>query len=307
MKGGEIMRRSLVLLGAFILAVLPLAGMQATVGAYAAPQHAHLMSFTGRLVATLPSGTRSAPQNLVLQVGNRAMLVRASNQTQIVNRDSVTVSSGDLRTGALLDVTGVFRGAAFTVSRIQDLSLPVAINVTAQGKLASIPSPGVLCLARMLGIRIPGRAILSRPGFLCLSDQFPIFIVSGTQIVNRNGSPVALNTLVVGDFLQVTGSLTNGRITASMIKDMTTQRTTTALVGTLVGTPASLNRSQPINLLLQVGSQTLLVRTISSTLILDHSSRVIPLNALRNGAVLRVTGSFVNGQLDALIVQDLSV
>jgi hypothetical protein len=404
------MRRLPQLLVALALVALSATAMQAPADTHAAPHRAAQTTLTGKLVAAPAVTTRSARTNLLIQVSARTVLVRVASGTPLVNRDFARITLGALRYGAMLQVTGRYRGGWIAASMIRDLSLPVPI-IHVKGQLAAAPNPatppssGLLCLARTVtgGASVQGlqtaapcpagqlpiyltsstRIVdqfgkaanpsdlqagdtltvtaslsngrlmasqikdLSLPpptvqvkgqlaaspnvaaGSLCLGNaavtggslpraqaqiaspcaagQLPIYVTTSTKIQDRSAGAASMAELRVGDTLQVTASLIKGRLTASMVKDLSIPAGITTLSGTLVAIPAVATSSAPTTLLLQAGDRTIQVRISSRTLVVNSNSVRIGLGDLRDGAQLQVMGRYNGVSITALLIRDLSL
>jgi hypothetical protein len=183
-----------------------------------------MITLTGSLVASPSTANRSRSATLLLQVGDRTVMVHLTGRTQLVNRDSAPIGRGDLHDGAVLRVTGSYNGVKVNASRVQDLSLP-ALTVTVQGQLAAAPSPavppaGTLCLANaaVTGVSLP-QALVPAAG-PCAAGQLPVYLTSSTKITSRSGGAVSLADLKANDTLRVTATLDNGKLLASLVVDM---------------------------------------------------------------------------------------
>jgi hypothetical protein len=152
-------------------------------------------------------------------------MVHVTSRTQIVNRDSAPIALSDLRDGAVLKVTGNYNGVKITASRVQDLSLP-PLTVTVKGQLvapqspATMPPSGNLCLANaaIASAALP-QALMpeARP---CAAGQLPIYLRGSTKIISQAGGAIPLADLKANDTLQVTATLDNGKLMASLVTDM---------------------------------------------------------------------------------------
>jgi hypothetical protein len=84
---------------------------------------------------------------------------------------------------------------------------------------ATTPPSGTLCLASaaVTGGSLPQAAQVASP---CAAGQLPIYLSNSSKIVNRSGGALSLADLRAGDTLQVTASLGNGKLLASLVVDM---------------------------------------------------------------------------------------
>ena len=130
----------------------------------------------------------------------------------------------NLQLGRFVDITNVKASA---------ITPPRPIKVRLDGTLAANPTqvtaPVVLCLrvSRVLPNTAPNAATT------CPSGQLAVSIAGSTKIVRRYYGGSGLDQLSQGDSLQVTGTLANGLVTASMVRDLSIQEAYSSLVGTV--------------------------------------------------------------------------
>jgi hypothetical protein len=240
--------------------------------------------------------------------------VYITDNTRFENQDGGRVSLSALRANDLLQVTGVLANGRFTASVVKDLSLEASVSIQVKGQLVAVPNPatvppsGILCLASTVVTSNSRPGIRAQIVSPCPSGDLPIYLNSNTHIRDQANNAATLANLQANDILLVTGSLINGQIVASVVKDLTIhiQVNLTTVTGTLVAAPASTDLSSPVSLLVQVGGQTLLVRVSNQTQIIDNNGSALGLGSLHTGDTLQVTGVASTNQIDASLVKDTS-
>jgi hypothetical protein len=309
------MRRVLPLIIALLLTTIPIVGIQGPATLHAAPAQARKVSFTGRLIATPANTNLSQPVSLVVQLGNHAVLVWVTSQTQLVDSDSATINLGILQQGDRVRVVGSFSNGQFIAAAIRDLSQPKIIALQFNGTVGSVPSSNLLCVANTSGVTILTPNAQAQTTVSCPTGQTPVYL-RDTRIINEDGSPITLSDLQVNDTLLIKATLDEGRITASLIKD-TMLKTTAILTGT--GTVGSVspglvcvanfvfsvitpNARTQIATVCPTGQTPIYV--IGSTKIVNADKVGIPLSALQQGDSLNIKAALVLGKITASLIQD---
>jgi hypothetical protein len=245
--------------------------------------------------------------------------------TPLVNRDFARITLGALRDGAMLQVTGKYHREWIAAYMVRDLSLPVPI-IHVKGQLAAAPNPatlpssGLLCLARTVtgGASVQGLQTAAP----CPAGQLPIYLSSSTRIVDQFGKAANPSDLQTGDTLMVTASLSNGRLMASQIKDLSLPAPTVQVKGQLAAAPnvavgslclgaaavtgGSLTRAQA-QIASPCAAGQLPIYVTTSTKIQDRSAGTASMAELRVGDTLQVTASLIKSRLMASMVKDLSI
>ncbi len=103
-------------------------------------------------------------------------------------------------------------------------TVPPTLQVQVKGQLAAVWPSGTLCLVNVAVSAATTAAGQPPAATSCFVGQLPINVTGATKLVNSVGGPITLVALRVGDSVQVAGSVSDGRIDASRVVDLSAQR-----------------------------------------------------------------------------------
>ncbi len=232
------------------------------------------------------------------------LAVYYTGSTTFENASGTAITIGTLATGDSLTVTGIVSGNVLTASLVQDTTqtTSTAYNYQVTGTLALVyTSSNLLCLANasVVSGSIGANALTSTA---CPTDDLAVFFASSSAFENASGTAIGVGTLVSGDSLSVSGTISNSQFTAALVQDATRSGTTSSSTSdtaqyTLVGTVQSLNfsgRNRSVTFRVLQGSMRGLytVTLPANAQVLTHTNGKSRFTAIRRGQTLTITGTF---------------